>query len=86
MRTVAEIKYQMEVGEKFIKEHPRSMFGDDNVKDFQIFKKIVEKAQKGETSDDLYAFIDDAYIDEEEHMFASDVVDWLFEDGDPIYT
>jgi len=86
MRTVAEIKYQMEAGEKFIKKYPRSIFGDDNVKNFEIFKKIVEKAQKGETSNTLYFFINDAYIDEEEYMFASHVVDWLFEDGDPIYT
>lgn len=86
MRSHEEIQAEREAGEKFIKEHPRSMFGDDNVRRFRIFEKIIEKSERGETANQLYDFVDDAYEDSSEHSHACAVIEWLFEEGEPPYS
>jgi len=79
MRTKEEINKEIEAAQQFIKEYPYSIFGDDNKKRLNIFLKIIEKAQKGETSDMLYDFADDAYEDEDDHSHATATIEWLFE-------
>jgi len=76
MRTKEEIEAEIKKGEKFIKEHPHSMFGDDNVAHFKRFKELVEMALNGKTVDEIENFVDNAHEDEHD-MFSYDVVEWL---------
>jgi len=86
MRTKEEIEKEVEYAEEFIKKHPYSMFGTDNTKHFQIFQKIIEKANRGETSSMLEEFANDAYEDSEDNSFAYAVIEWLFYDSEGPYT
>lgn len=79
MRTDKEIKEVTKRGEEFIKEHPTSMFGDDNVHDFKIFQKIVGMRTRSPYS--IRAFIEDAYEDDDRQR-AEDTLDWLLGDSD----
>lgn len=79
MRTDKEIEEVTKRGEKFIKQHPVTMFGGDNVHDFKIFKKIVEKRTKPPSV--IREFIEDAYECHDEQV-ATDTLDWLLGECD----
>ena len=81
MRTKEEIEAEIKKGEEFVKQHPFSMFGDDNKKGFDLFKRIVGLYQKGKTLDEIERLIEDAYGDEE-YSKAMDVLSWLRKDLD----
>ena len=80
-KTDAEIDKEIEKGEKFVAEHPRSFFGTDNTKQFRIFKKIMTKVKEGQSYNTIDAWIADVYGDEEdmeEYTFANDCLLWAF--------
>jgi len=81
IRTVEEIKKQLTNGEAFVKRHPYSIFGTDNTEYFRIFKKIIEKAQNGQTRDMIEDFLYDSYNDELA-SFGVGILEWLFLDDD----
>lgn len=82
-RTEQEIDAVIKAGEKFVEQHPQSVFGDDNIKPFTVFKKICEKAKQGESAEQLRRWIILKYEDEEEderltlENEANDIIDWL---------
>jgi len=83
-RTEQEIDAVIQKGQQFVKEHPRSMFGDDNIGPFRTFKRLCEMAKQGYSADYLRRWIEKEYEDvedEEERMHlenqANDAVDWL---------
>ena len=76
MRTEKEIEEQTKKGLELSKEHPFSMFGTDNVKQYHVFLKVIERYRKNNNLDALEDFVYDAYEDDDlEH--ASAVVSWL---------
>ena len=83
-RTEQEIDEQVQKGKQFVNEHPRSMFGDDNITPFRAFKSLCEMAKQGYSADSLRRWIEKEYEDEEDqdermHLEnqADDVVNWL---------
>lgn len=84
MRTQHEIDEQLKKGEAFVKEHPQTMFGDDNMAQFNLFKRIIEQYKKYPDLNTLETFIDDAY-DDDDRLFADDVVSWLRGESEDIY-
>jgi len=46
-RTEKEIDEVTQRGEQFVREHPRSMFGDDNVQSLEGFKEIIRLVKEG---------------------------------------
>jgi len=84
MRTKEEIEAEIKKGEEFVKQHPYSMFGDDNKAHLNFFKRIIDMFQKGKTLDEIESLIEDAYADEEQ-TFAFDVVDWLRGDNESFW-
>ena len=87
MRTEKEIEEQIKKGQEFIKEHPKSMFGDDNVKQFNVFLKIIEKFKKGKSLESIEDFVADAYEDDDEEIYghAMATIDWLRGTEETIY-
>lgn len=81
MKTKEQIEAETKKGEEFVKVHPRSIFGTDNVAHLKLFKRIVGLFQNGKTLDEIETLIDDAYEGEEQGT-AFDVVDWLRGDSD----
>lgn len=79
LRSNEEIEAQIKKGKEFIEKHPYSMFGDNNVRRYELFLELVEKARNGVPYGMLERFID--ILSEEEYGFASDVIDWLFQEG-----
>jgi predicted transcriptional regulator len=84
MRTKKEIDAEVKKGEKFVKEHPYSMFGNDNAKQFKLFMRIIDMVREGKSLDAIEDLINDAYEDEE-LTFALDVVEWLRGNIEEIY-
>jgi len=82
-RTEQEIDAVIQAGQQFVKEWPRSMFGDDNIGPFRTFKKLCEMAKQGYSADYLRRWIEKEFEDEEDeerlHLEneANDIVDWL---------
>jgi len=82
-RTKEEIDAVIQKGQQFIKEHPQSMFGDDNIGPFNTFKRLCEMAKKGYSVDYLRRWIEKEFEDEEDEERlhfeneANDIVDWL---------
>lgn len=88
-RTEQEIDEIIRKGQEFVKEHPQSMFGDDNVEPFEFFKILCQKAKKGYSASMLRREIEREYADEEDedermHLenMAEDDVDWLAGESD----
>jgi len=83
-RTEQEIDAAILKGQQFVKEHPRTMFGDDNIGPFRTFKRLCEMAKQGYSVDYLRRWIEKEFEDiedEEERLHldndANTVVDWL---------
>lgn len=89
-RTKKEIDDVLKKGDDFVKAHPQSMFGDDNVQPFEEFKEIMRMAKEGTSAALLRAKIKKDYENEEDERMhlenmADDAVDWLegLTDEDP---
>lgn len=95
LRTPEEIDAMVKKATEFVTEHPQNMFGEDNRPHYHLFMKLIEKFRKGESISQLERFVWDAYgeneVDEddhendEDHIFASDVIDWLQCYNDELY-
>jgi hypothetical protein len=93
LKTKEEIEAEIKLAEKFVKEHPESMFGDDNRQSVKMFKRIMEMVLSGKDVIEIENFVEnigynieftghlDRDEDEEEIMHieneASDFLDWL---------
>jgi hypothetical protein len=84
IRTQEEVDKEMKSGEEFVRDHPYSMFGTDNVRQFKIFKEVIKMCQSGTPRYKLDDFINN--YEDEENGFAYAVLEWFFDNGDPIYT
>jgi hypothetical protein len=87
-------------GEAFVREHPFSMFGDDNVKAFNVVKAVMAKYRSGVSVPDLYDWIRDEYGrvlfddddeaedergENEDLQHAEEAFDWLTGEIEEIY-
>jgi len=84
LRTEKEIEEEVKAGEEFVRKHPYSMFGNDNMADFEAFKRIIKLVEE-KSIDVVEQQIYDMDEDEEQTR-ALDVIDWLRGDIDGIYT
>lgn len=83
MRTNEEIEAMREKGKAFIKEHPKTFFGDDNVKDFTLFERIISLVKrKGIKYTEI--LINEAF-DDEERISADGIMEWLRGDSEEMY-
>jgi hypothetical protein len=84
-KTKEQVEAEIVRAEAFAKEHPYSMFGEDNVHKVGIFKHMCEKYLNGVTIDQLRQDVwddgDDLDEDDEEGLeentFEDDIVSWL---------
>jgi transcriptional regulator of heat shock response len=85
-KTKEEIEVEIKRAEEFVKEHPTSIFGTDNVKHLRIFKRICNAYLSGKTLDALQEENDKdedeedmeySEEEEEESMYMDDIINWL---------
>jgi hypothetical protein len=85
-RTDAEIDAMIEKGEEFVRRSPESMFGDDNVRSFEIFKKFTEKFKAGASIKELNDFNEEAYGNfDTDYSNGSSAIDWLSRNSEEMY-
>ena len=80
VKTEAEIDQQLEWGKDFITKYPRSFFGDDNVKNYRLTERILNKAKEGASISELEDMVE--LLEEGQYLTASDTVLWLTGDED----
>ena len=78
-KTKEQVEEEIKRAEEFAKEHPTSMFGDDNVHKVAIFKRLYREYLNGRTIEQIRTEVwddaedlDDDDEDEEEDMFGAD--------------
>lgn len=83
IRTEEEINTFIERSAAFATKHPRSFFGDDNVRRSEIEKRFLEHAKKGTSVYALEMMRD--VLSDNENMTADSVIQWLTgeEEEDP---
>jgi len=80
VKTDEEIEAELEKGDKFVKEHPYSMFGTDNRILLRLFERVIKMVKK-KGIDEAEQEIEDFYEDDEQAK-AFDIIDWLRGDLD----
>lgn len=82
-KTREEIEVEIKRAEEFAKEHPTSIFGDDNVRKVAHFKRICNAYLSGKSLGVLDAecqnedFDDDDEEAMEKNSFENDIINWL---------
>jgi hypothetical protein len=85
-KTKEEIEAEIKRGEEFVEKHPYSMFGDNNVKHLNIFKRICRAYLSGKSLDILQDENDKnedeedmeySEEEEEESIYIDDIINWL---------
>jgi len=84
-KTKEQVEEEIKRAEEFAKEHPTSMFGDDNVHKVAIFKRLYREYLNGRTIEQIRTEVwddgDDLDEDDEqgleENTFEDDIVSWL---------
>lgn len=85
-KTKEEIEAEIKLAEEFVKKHPCSIFGDNNVKHLNIFKRICRAYLGGKPLDVLQRENDESedeedaeYSEEEEEesIYIDDIINWL---------
>jgi len=95
-RDKQEIDEMTKKGEEFVKEHPQSMFGDDNTQPFEDFKELIKMAKEGKSIEELRDWIEEEYGEEDEDLEEKDendrlreeaetVIQWLSGESDELY-
>jgi hypothetical protein len=80
-KTKEQVEEEIKRAEEFAKEHPTSMFGDNNVKKVERFKRICNAYLDGKNLDELAdkndENADDGLIGNEESSEIDDYINWL---------
>lgn len=85
IKSKKEIEAMIKKGEKFIAKHPHSMFGTDNVKGLEIFKRLAKRLLAGESIETLREETHNYDPEDEEGEAFCAAVDWLSGYKDELY-
>lgn len=90
-KTKEQVEAEIKRAEEFAKEHPTNMFGDNNIRKVNIFKRVCKEYLEGK---DLFTLementnagrdLEDDEDEEglEENSYIDDIINWLHGDLD----